>query len=58
MSKYQQEKDRARQIAKDWQQEESQISLSWEGVMIAAAYLQRLARRYGLIREFRENAII
>ena len=58
MSKYQQEKDRARQIAKDWQQEESQISLSGEGVMIAAAYLQRLARRYGLIRELRENAII
>lgn len=58
MSKYQQEKDRARQIAKDWQQESSEISLSWEGVMIAAAYLQRLARRYGLIREFRENAII
>jgi hypothetical protein len=58
MSKYQQEKDRARQIAKDWQQESSEISLSWEGVMIATAYLYRLARRYGLIREFRENAII
>lgn len=58
MSKYQQEKDRARQIAKDWQQESSEISLSWEGVMIATTYLYRLARRYGLVREFRLNAII
>lgn len=58
MSKYQQEKDRARHIAKDWQQESSEISLSWEGVMIATAYLYRLARRYGLVREFRLNAII
>ncbi len=58
MSNYRKGKERARDIAKDWQQESSEISLSWEGVMIATAYLTRLARRYGLIREFRENAVI
>ena len=55
---YQEMKDKARQIAIDWQNEQSDISLSWEGVAIACAYFERLGKRFGLIREFRENGII
>lgn len=58
MSNYQERKERARQLAIDWQMEASEISLSWEGYIIATDYFRKLARRYGLTEEFRENAII
>lgn len=58
MSNYQEMKERARQLAIDWQMEASEISLSREGCIIADDYFRRLSRRYGLVREFRENAII
>lgn len=58
MSNYQEMKERARRLAIDWQMETSENSLSWEGCTIADDYFRRLARRYGLVREFRENAII
>lgn len=58
MNKYQKGKARARQEAIDWLNEESQISISYEGIAIATAYFAKLAKRFGLIREFRENCII
>lgn len=58
MSNYQERKERARQLAIDWQMEASEISLSWGGYIIATDYFRKLARRYGLTEEFRENAII
>ena len=51
-------KERTRQLAIYWQMASSENSLSWEGCIIADGYFRRLARRYGLVREFRENAII
>lgn len=55
---YQQLKDAARQEAMDWQEWLSEHSASYEGLAIATALFERLGRRYGLTREFRENAII
>lgn len=58
MSKYQQEKERARQKAIDWQYGFTDHNYSYGELADWAAYFERLAKRYGLIKEFRANAII
>jgi len=58
MTNYQKRKEAARQQAKDWQTEAAELHLSYEGVVIATAHFEKLGRRYGLLREFRENGII
>lgn len=40
------------------QQEAAEQSQSWEEVAETADRLERLARRFGLLREFRENGLI
>lgn len=54
---YKQEKELARQKAIDWQMEAAEKSLSYGELAEAQAYFERLGRHYGLLREFRENAI-
>ena len=54
---YQQRKEAARQIAIDWQYESSDYCYSYEGLAILADYFNRIGKRYGLLREFRENGI-
>lgn len=51
-------KEAAREEAIDWQDWLSENSVSYEGLAIATEYFEKLGRRYGLLREFRENAII
>jgi len=51
-------KEAAREQAIDWQDWLSENNVSYEGLAIATNYFEKLGRRYGLIREFRENAII
>ena len=58
MTNYQKRKEAARQSAKEWQSEAARLTLSYEGLAIATAHLEKLGRRYGLLREFRENGII
>lgn len=58
MANYQKRKEAARQEAIDWQEEAAGLRLSWEGLAIATAYFEKLGRRYGLLREFRENCIL
>ena len=55
---YKELKERARQKAIEWQEWECNNPVSWGGVAIATNYLERLGKRYGLTREFRENGII
>lgn len=57
MSKYLQLKEKARQIAIDWQMEESERCSSWGEYAEAGNYFYKLGKRFGLLREFRENAI-
>lgn len=55
---YSELKEAARQQAMEWQEWLSEHSVSYGGLSDAMEYLESLGRRYGLIREFRENAII
>ena len=57
MNVYQKRKEAARQIAIDWQLNDSDYPYSYEGLAIIGEYFYRLGKRYGLLREFRENAI-
>lgn len=54
---YQQKKEQVRNEAIDWQDWLSENSVSYEGLAIASDYFERQGRRYGLLQEFRENAI-
>lgn len=54
---YKQMKEHARQIAIDWQLEAGEHSISYGELAEAGDYFNRLGRRFGLLREFRENAI-
>ncbi len=48
----------ARDAAIMAQQEAAEQARSWEEVAETADRLERLARRFGLLREFRENGLI
>ena len=50
-------KEIARQKAKDWQIEERDFSYSQEGFSFVGNYFYKIGKRYGLLREFRENGI-
>ena len=51
-------KEAARQQAIEWQDWLSDHSASYDGLATASEYFQNLGRRFGLLGEFRENAII
>ena len=51
-------KERARQEAIDWQSWQAEQILIYGELADAMAHFEALGRRYGLIQEFRENAII
>ena len=54
---YAERKENARQIAIDWQLNESDYPYSYGGMAILTNYFYRLGKRYGLLREFRMNGI-
>ena len=54
MTEYRKRKASARCKAIDWQA----AAHSWEELAEATAYFEKLGRRYGLLKEFRENGII
>ena len=58
MNTYQRRKDAARAQAIQWQADFSDRSIPWAAIAAEQRRLEQLARRYGLIRECRENAII
>ena len=51
-------KGEARQCAIDYQQWASEQNLSYNDINIATSYFIKIGKRFGLIREFRENGII
>ena len=57
MNKYQEQKEKAREIAIEWQQNDSDFPYSYEGLAIIGEYFYKLGKRYGLLKEFRENGI-
>lgn len=56
--KYAEKKEEARAEAQEWQAQWFALVMSWEDCAEASAHFERLGRRYGLLREFRENGII
>lgn len=54
---YQERKERARQIAIDWQLNEAEKPMYMSEYAEIGNYFYNLGRRFGLLREFRENAI-
>ena len=54
---YQQLKEAAREAAIDWQDWSHEQNLSYGELAEALERFEKLGRRYGLLREFRENAI-
>jgi hypothetical protein len=57
MTTYQKAKARARELAIKFQQEISDENPSWWEICDAQDFFRNLGRRYGLLREFRENGI-
>lgn len=58
MNNYQKQKEKARLKAVDWQLDFSNHNYSWGELADFSEYFERLAKRYGLVKEFRENGII
>ena len=56
MSKYQIEKENVREQAIEWQH--SAQDMSYEELFAWTSYFYMMGRKYGLLREFRENGII
>ena len=55
---YNKMKEAAREKAQRWQEIASRKSLSYMALFKAGQYFQKIGRKFGLLREFRENAII
>lgn len=58
MSRYARAKENVRQKAIDWQTDFHNNSYSYSELASFTEYFTKLAKRYGLITEFRENGII
>ena len=58
MTKYEMRKDKARQKAIRWQEETAQKSYSYGELADFWERFYRLAKRYGLIKEFKDNGIL
>lgn len=55
---YKKLKEKARQKAIEWQKEFSEKQIFYSELVEAQAYFEKQAKRYGLIKEFKENGII
>lgn len=55
---YKELKEKARQKAIDTQYEIAEQNLSWWDVAHLSDYFYKLGKRYGLLKEFKENGII
>lgn len=58
MSNYMIKKEHSRQIAIDWQLNFCNISHSWQYCADWQYRFEQIGRKYGLLREFRENGIL
>lgn len=55
---YQEKKEQARLEAIEWQKEQAEKSLTYGELAYLQEYFTRLGKRFGLVKEFRETAII
>ena len=57
MSNYEQKKEQIREQAIDWQSDFCNHNYSYGELHYFQCYFEKMGRRYGLLKEFRENAI-
>lgn len=55
---YAERKEKARNEAIEWQSDFANHNYYWSELADFSAYFEKLGKRYGLLREFRENGII
>lgn len=55
---YSENKEQARQMAIDWQNQQATESASYLEMVEQAEKFWKLAKKYGLVKEFKENGII
>ena len=55
---YQEKKERAREKAIQWQRNFEHNNYSYSDLATFGHHFENLGKRYGLIREFKENGII
>ena len=58
MTEYQRKKEAVRQMAIEWQHNFDQHNYSWFELYMQQLRFEKLARQFGLRREFKENGII
>lgn len=58
MNKYQERKEKIRQQAIEWQQDFENQDYCWGDLLIYHDYFEDLAKKYGLLKEFRGNGIL
>ncbi len=58
MKTYQQRKSELRSHAMVWQYDIANTEMSWAFIADVTSRLEKDAKRYGLVREFKENGII
>nr|DAY92965.1 MAG TPA: hypothetical protein [Caudoviricetes sp.] len=58
MTRYQKNKEEVRLFAIDWQADFNNHNYSYSELAIFQDMFFRLGRKYGLLREFRENGIL
>lgn len=58
MTRYQRAKAAAREAAQNWQYAFDKFIFSYGELAEYQAHFEKLGKRYGLLREFRENGII
>jgi hypothetical protein len=54
---YQERKGNALQLAIDWQTRFARLSWSYSELAEITSYFEKIGKRYGLLKEFKENAI-
>lgn len=57
MNKYQKNKERVRNEVIEWQNSFSNYNYSYKELAEFQNYFETMGKRYGLLREFRENGI-
>ena len=57
MNKYQQMKEKVRNEAIEWQMDFENHNYSYGELSVFQNYFETMGKRYGLLREFKENAI-
>ena len=55
---YTEHKEKARNEAIEWQHDFANHDYYWSELAEFSAHFEKLGRRYGLLREFKENGII